>query len=839
MIPISNNVHPQGFRLTGALPNPHIAPMPKALRRILIHPLALLPLVLIGLFWRSFDPSLTLCSGDASLAVIAQTYLLKPAIFLAPWSAFNGLGAPLQPLALAPGFLLVWIVPFYKYVDANVLLHLLLLGIGGFLLLQESTRHRWAALLGGLFFMLQPHVVSHLLPGHVGHFIMVGWTPLAFFALRRTILTADPLYALLTGLAFGLLLAAGQHDVAAFFGFTLAAYGLFLLFRRSSIAKAQPTSLSRIIGALSLAALVSLLLSAQALFANLLDQLRHHTEATAQESVGGNPEMTPRELWLWATQWSVPPVETVDAAIPGLFGWGSATPENPYRGRIGQTEGWREHQGGLPNLNDVCQYVGAVMLLGVVLAWRYRWRDPETWFFTATALIALLLAWGKFGPLYRFFYALPGMNTLRNPIKWYYITSFSCGVLGAFGYSALLSSSERGPRSVPSAAFWSFLPGIVVLLVGAIVLHAYWADPFFLQTWRSPNPDIQRFLADQIRTQSIRALGLAALFWSMAGTAVFLLLRFPLPHPAARIGVGLTVVTLVAELLAVNVHYLPYQPWRPIVQSGPFTDFLKSDMVRPSRLRFLRQDGLFHYLREVAATAGAENADPYPARLPDAFLRMQTALERTAPLTFWHLCNVRYVVAPQRLGLPDLTPCLSLKGGDQTVIVHEYRASLPRAWRVTEWEMGSEADALRRMADPRFDPAAKAIVHGASEEGPPPPAGGSFKPTGSCTLLHSSVHALTLETEGNVPGVIVIANRYDSGWKAWLNGQPVPLRKVNYLLQGVTVPAGRYKVELRYAPSKNRLAFFAAVAGWIVTAGGFLLVMLIRRASRAHRRPLP
>ncbi len=812
--------------------------MPPLFRRLAAQPVLLLPLLLLILFWRSFDPTLTLCSGDASLSVIAQTYLLKPTLLSAPWSAFNGLGTPLQPLAIAPGFLLAWIVPFYKYVDANAIFHLFLLGLGGYLLLHDMTRHRGTAALGGIFLMLQPHVLSHLLPGHIGHFIMAGWTALSFYALRRTLLHADPLSATLTGLAFGLLIAAGQHDVAAFFGITLTAYGLFLLIRCFRKRTDRPP-FPKLAGSLILAALLSLLIGAQAIFANLIEQVRHHWNVTANASTESEPTPSEREMWLWATQWSLPPVETLDAALPGLFGWGSASPENPYRGRIGQTEGWPEHQRGMPNLNDVCQYIGAVILLGAILAWRFRWRDPETWFFTAIALIALLLAWGKFGPLYRFFYALPGMNTLRNPIKWYYITSFACGVLGALGYSAALQRNAQTPSPFRSTLLWCVSPAAVILLAGAITLGAFWSDPFFLQTWRTPDAQAQFFLADLIRTQSLRALVLAALFWGAAGVSVFLLLRHPPSRPASRVGFALLGITLAAELLYVNFHYLPYQPWRPLVETGPFSDFLKSRAARPNRFRFLRQDGLFHHLREAAAVQGVENADPYPARLPDAFLKMQAALERTDPLKFWRLCNVQYVVSPQPLALNGLTPRLTLKAGDQTLVVHEYANTLPRAYRVPAWETLPESEALTRMANRLFDPTRKAFIHNPPQP-LPSPVGTIANETGRCEILRAELHALTLETDGPSSGLVVVSSRYDPGWKATLNGRPAPLLKVNYMLQGVAVPAGRHTIELRYAPDRNRPALVAALSGWILTALlllGIAGIRLWRSQCRSPRSP--
>jgi len=44
----------------------------------------------------------------------------------------------------------------------------------------------------------------------------------------------------------------------------------------------------------------------------------------------------------------------------------------------------------------------------------------------------------------------------------------------------------------------------------------------------------------------------------------------------------------------------------------------------------------------------------------------------------------------------------------------------------------------------------------------------------------------------------VIRNVFDPNWHATLDGQPVPLLRADYLLQGVMVPKGRHTIELSY-----------------------------------------
>ncbi len=56
--------------------------------------------------------------------------------------------------------------------------------------------------------------------------------------------------------------------------------------------------------------------------------------------------------------------------------------------------------------------------------------------------------------------------------------------------------------------------------------------------------------------------------------------------------------------------------------------------------------------------------------------------------------------------------------------------------------------------------------------------------------------------EGNVSldheSILVLQTPFDRGWRAFQDGQPVPVLKVDVGLLGVGLDAGEHKVELRY-----------------------------------------
>jgi uncharacterized membrane protein YfhO len=80
-------------------------------------------------------------------------------------------------------------------------------------------------------------------------------------------------------------------------------------------------------------------------------------------------------------------------------------------------------------------------------------------------------------------------------------------------------------------------------------------------------------------------------------------------------------------------------------------------------------------------------------------------------------------------------------------------------------------------------------------------------------------------------GLLVLSEvHYPLGWTATVDGEDVPLVRVNYVLSGLEVPAGEHQVQLTFEPEGWGTAKLLSRAGSLLLAA--LLGLSIRFGSR-------
>jgi hypothetical protein len=206
---------------------------------------------------------------------------------------------------------------------------------------------------------------------------------------------------------------------------------------------------------------------------------------------------------------------------------------------------------------------------------------------------------------------------------------------------------------------------------------------------------------------------------------------------------------------------------------------------------------------------------------------------------FWQLANTRYLIAqrgfeqllnlqfdptgrrfrnltnfayrpkpsiPQPRSINDLTWEFDPNGPFSII---EFTGALPRHGLYTAWQPTADEAALKMLNSPDFDPARQVIVNADSGI----TASSSTNQPGKTTLVSYHPKKIELTADATAPSILLWNDRWSQNWKAYLDGQPVPLLRCNYIMRGVQVPAGSHKIEMRYAqPAQALWISFATMA---------------------------
>lgn len=163
----------------------------------------------------------------------------------------------------------------------------------------------------------------------------------------------------------------------------------------------------------------------------------------------------------------------------------------------------------------------------------------------------------------------------------------------------------------------------------------------------------------------------------------------------------------------------------------------------------------------------------------------------------------------------------------------------PRASWVPNWRTVPDVDAaIAALTDPAFDGARECVVQVNEEEerllsivapeSVGAEAAAAAEGVASCAVEEERAERVVVRVDAPRAGVTVLADTFDPGWRATLDGTPMPVLRVNGIFRGVATPAGSHAIVFRYSP----LSFWAGLAislaglGVLTIAG---LATLVRR----------
>jgi hypothetical protein len=162
------------------------------------------------------------------------------------------------------------------------------------------------------------------------------------------------------------------------------------------------------------------------------------------------------------------------------------------------------------------------------------------------------------------------------------------------------------------------------------------------------------------------------------------------------------------------------------------------------------------------------------------------------------------------------------------LFLYENPASVPRAYAVGEAvQVASAAEARRSLLDFRpSDIGKKAVVLGET----PRELREGVVQTASIASREAEV---TVKSDQG-PTLLVMNDRYDSSWRATIDGKPAPMLRVNGMLRGLLLPRGVHRARFVYVvPRSVWIGLALAVAGML----GALLAAPALHARRLGASP--
>jgi hypothetical protein len=482
---------------------------------------------------------------------------------------------------------------------------------------------------------------------------------------------------------------------------------------------------------------------------------------------------------------------------------------------------------GEPNLMESpsTAYAGIfATLLVAPLAWFGRHHRTINVFWVLLAFFGL--SWCLNVPVFVYLLRLPGLNMMSHN-RLVFLTAFACIAMTAIGLENLL-------QGIVERRWWFWLPAALLIGLGVWCLHRCVDLPEPIATKLEPtvagglvNGAYYGSIQDvgEVQAWYSRHYAVMAAFCGM-GFAGWLWLWFKKSRRSCLFHA--LAILLLGDLLwfdygrSAQCDPALYYPKIPVLDevaksvSGRvvgiyclhatlsvmqgLNDIRGYDAIDPARMIDLLK--LTAEPSDDPSYAAIKSFVPKGNYIPPDGVQLSPILNMLA---------VRYVIFR---GDPPALMHPLFQGNDYWVLVNSN--ALPRAFVPKSVEtVASDDEELVKLASPLFNPAEVAYVRSPVK-----------LPTlcrGTDQITKETPTHITVSVHMETPGLVVLADRWDRGWRAIWNGQPVNILQVNHAVRGVVVPSGDGTLEFIYKPASLILglclagfAAFVLVCLWII-----------------------
>jgi hypothetical protein len=878
--------------------------------------LLLLAIIISLLFWRSFLPGYVHFSNDGPLGQQNVHWQQLPGGMTGMWDDLNDVGFGVGTFTPSIRGLIFWSLGPVGYSKFYAPVSLFILGLGVLAFLRALKFTPFAATMGMLAAVLNSAYFAGACWGIASIEISIGMNffalALAFSNSRETPALTYWLRLVLAGLCVGMNVIEGA-DIGALCSVLVAITVFF-----KALLDAEGKTVTKIFRGVSQVAIIAVFAGFMALqtVIALIGNSITGVAGTAQDSE------TKAAHWDWATQWSIPKTETLGLIVPGLFGYKMDTPKDMmpavakfydggnYWGGVGRDPVLDRYydagEQGPPPASSFQRFTGGGDYCGIlvilVAAWTLaqsfrRENSPFTsgqkkfiWFWGFVASASLLLAWGRFAPMfYGALYQLPYFSTIRNPCKFIIFFCWALVILFAYGLSVL---GKQLDEAAPAGTFknwwaraaqfdrrWIFGCGaaLAASVLGWMIFSSERsAFVMWLQKRGFPGEDF----AGQIANFSIAQAGWFVALLAVAVVLFTQLLAGSFRGSRARLGMICLGGFLLFDLGRANLPYVIHWDYQQKYEVGTLNPVVAQLTKNPweqrvAGLPFHAPEGM-ELLDQVYRIEWMQHHFPYyniqcldliqmPRMAADLKMYLEALSPRgtaeSAPLIMrrWELSNTRYLIGPagylevmnqqldpvqhrfrfaqrfeivpkpgvlQPQRLEELTATLNDNG---KYALFEFTGALPRAKLYANWQVSTnDQDNLKKLTDLNFDPAKTVLV--STPEKTLATVATNDADAGTVEFKSYSPKKIIFNANAKTPAVLLLNDKFDTGWSVTVDGQPAPLLRCNFLMRGVALTPGAHEVQFYYSQPEKPL--FVTLAAIVLMA---LLTTVLFVAGRTPR----
>ncbi|HPQ69767.1 MAG TPA: YfhO family protein [bacterium] len=732
--------------------------------------------------------------------------------FFAQWCHLDGIGSSVltnpQFGAFYPLNFPFFFLPALTAFQWVLVLHTLLAALGCLLLLRGLGLSWTAALAGAISYGFSGAMLS--LQNTMDYFEAACWLPF-FLHFVLTILWRRRTWVQVAGGAVSyamLVITSAQYALLAGLLAGCIAVGTLLGDRRNGSWRQRSGAMGMVVGVGLLGLAIA---AAQWLPTTMGMSESMHAEAISLKE---------------STRVSFRPIGLINFFIPNLFYYFDGTTAIVRQQLFAGTR---------PNwLLDV--YPGLFALFFAMIGLGAAPRR-QRWLWGGTALVSLLLAFGKYLPVYPlFFQAMPFFKHFRYPEKFLLLTTISLCVLAGFGLQSVISDPARARRGLWIAA----APALALVALAAwqsVALGefvSFFAKTLFdLDTKAMTTVDIIRLsndLAQPVKRLMIDAVflaGFSALIylalkqrrWAQAAGVLICLLavgdlylanRFLCPTITPQFYAQTPEAAAYIEPDPLGARYYQVQNWTKHINK--FTNW-PNRSYEEARLNLHWEElvpnyGLLHGMDSIFPISVLKTDDLYK------FEKAYLADKRPSRFATLDVLDVRYLLSTETLDEPAWEKIADLKMSSQQL--YENHRRFGRAYLRSDVVLADDGQQAREMLlSGAIDPAKTVVWERQAGESELPLDAAD----GTVRFVSHSPNEVVLDVQSDAPAVLVLAEAFAKDWRCTIDGQPSTIRRAYGLLRSTQVPAGEHRVVFRYRQSGLTAGIAISAIGWLLCIG--------------------